>query len=142
MDDSSAISMYMENDMESKITGTVDAWENKELGADPSFVKAVSLDEVTKIDEDLGLQMISIRLDKSLIESYKAIANFHGIGYQPLMRDALKRFAYHELRSIVEGFVKSQKSEEVKLPSSASHTKKASVKPKATKEAAKLKKAA
>lgn len=128
--------------MESKITGTVDAWENRELGADPRFVKAVSLDEVTKIDEDLGLQMISIRLDKSLIESYKTIANFHGIGYQPLMRDALKRFAYHELRSIVEGFVKSQKSEEAKLPSPAAKTKKAPIKPKVTKEAPKLKKAA
>lgn len=99
--------------MEAKIAGTDEAWDKRELGADAAFVKAVSPAELEQIESSLGLQMISIRLERELIDSFKAIAEFHGIGYQPLMRDALKRFAYHELRSIVQGVVKSQRKDGV-----------------------------
>ncbi len=95
--------------MNAKVAGTVEAWELRELGADAPHAKPVSADFAQKIDESLGLQMISIRLDKGLIDSFKAIGAFHGIGYQPLMRDALKRFAEHELRNIVQGVVESQR---------------------------------
>jgi hypothetical protein len=53
-----------------------------------------------------------IRLEKKLIESFKALGSFHGLGYQPLMRDALKRFADAEMRAIVMGLVDSQKKEQ------------------------------
>ncbi len=46
------------------------------------------------------MQMISIRLHKELIEDFKKIAEFRGIGYQPLMRDALQRFAAAEYKLI------------------------------------------
>ena len=45
--------------------------------------------------------MISIRLSKSLIEDFKNIASIHGLGYQPLMRQALERFADGEKRMLL-----------------------------------------
>jgi len=81
----------------------------KKIGADAAYAKPVSAEYTQQIEESLGLQMISIRLDKGLIDSFKAISAFHGVGYQPLMRDALKRFAEHELRNIVQGVVESQR---------------------------------
>lgn len=52
----------------------------------------------TAIDESLGLKSISIRLQTSLIEDLKMIAMANGIGYQPLIRTLLTRFAQSELR--------------------------------------------
>ena len=96
-----------------KIRGTDEAWESEELGADAKHARAVTLDTTSGIDEALGLQMISIRLEKALIDSFKLLGSFHGIGYQPLMRDALKRFADSEMKAIVLGMVESQKKQKV-----------------------------
>lgn len=102
-----------------KILGTDEAWESEILGADEKHARSVD-DSVTKqIDESLGLQMISIRLDKELIESFKMLGSFHGIGYQPLMRDALKRFAECEMKSIVSGVVESQRKQQAQKQSLA-----------------------
>ena len=73
--------------------GTEEAWDSGQLGSEEGHAQRVSSDLEKQIDDSLGMQMISIRLDKSLIDSYKLLAAFHGLGYQPLMRDALKRFA-------------------------------------------------
>jgi predicted DNA binding CopG/RHH family protein len=94
-----------------KIAGTEEAWDSEQLGAEEGHVQRVPADVEQQIEESLGMQMISIRLDKSLIESYKLLAAFHGVGYQPLMRDALKRFADGELKAIVAGMVSSQRDE-------------------------------
>lgn len=87
-----------------KILGTFEAWENHELGADEQFAtpapSTVELD--SQIDEALALRMISIRLPETLIEDFKNIATVRGgtMGYQTLMRQALKRFASSELKMI------------------------------------------
>ncbi len=87
-----------------KILGTLEAWENRELGADEQFAvpapSSVELD--AQIDEALALRMISIRLPETLIEDFKNIATVRGgaMGYQTLMRQALKRFATSELKMI------------------------------------------
>jgi uncharacterized protein (DUF4415 family) len=94
-----------------KILGTDEAWESEELGADEKHVRAAPEETARKIDDAAGLQMISIRLDRSLIESFKMLGEFHGIGYQPLMRDALRRFAECEMKSIVSGMVESQRKQ-------------------------------
>lgn len=96
-----------------KILGTDDAWESEQLGADKKHARPVALEDAMQIDEALGLQMISIRLDKSLIDSFKTLGMFHGVGYQPLMRDALKRFAEAEMKAIVSGLVESQRKQQV-----------------------------
>lgn len=85
---------------EKKIEGTEEAWDDRLLGADEEFV-AVSREDEHEINEELGLKMISIRLEQSLIEDFKAIATINGLGYQTLMRQALKRFAESEKKLIV-----------------------------------------
>lgn len=52
------------------------------------------------VDEALAMQLISIRLPQRLIDDLKLIANKEGLGYQPLMRRVLVRFASAELRSM------------------------------------------
>jgi hypothetical protein len=44
------------------------------------------------LDRRLGLQTISIRLQKSLIDNLKKLAEQDGIGYQPYVRQILTRY--------------------------------------------------
>lgn len=86
------------------IPDTGEAWESGELGREAEFAERLPDDADTEamIDEALGLQPISIRLEKSLIEDFKLIASLHGLGYQPLMRQALRRFADCEKKRILQ----------------------------------------
>jgi len=86
----------------SKIKDTVEAWESRALGADESYVGVADETHEASLEEALGLQSISIRLPKQLISQYKLIAHFHGVGYQPLMRDVMARFVPSALREILE----------------------------------------
>jgi hypothetical protein len=49
-----------------------------------------------------------------LIESLKLIAHHHSVGYQPLIRDLLNRFAASELKNILHLLAK-QKEDQTKL---------------------------
>jgi hypothetical protein len=83
------------------IDSTEEAWDSGELGATEEFA-VVAVDDVQAMtDQHLDLQPISIRLEKSLIEDFKLIASIHGVGYQPLMRQILKRFADSEKKQIL-----------------------------------------
>jgi hypothetical protein len=84
-----------------KIPATDEAWDNGELGREEKFVKKAEGDIEVQIDKALALQMISIRLQKSLIEDFKLIATLNGIGYQPLMRQILKRFVDGEKKKVL-----------------------------------------
>ena len=75
-----------------KTLDTNEAWESAALGRDAAHVKRAGPEIAGQIDDALGLQMISIRLPKEVIADFKMIAQLHGVGYQPLMRDALIRF--------------------------------------------------
>lgn len=92
---------------EVKIESTDEAWESRQLGADEEFVKVSSEDEEA-IDEALALQMISIRLQKSLIHDLKNIAKINGIGYQPLIKQVLKRFVDGEKRLMLRRLATEQ----------------------------------
>lgn len=82
-----------------KIPGTTEAWERGELGEDEAH--AVVVPEASEeLDRALGLQAVSIRLQKSLIDDFKFLAEEHGMGYQPLMREALRRFAEAEMKRL------------------------------------------
>lgn len=76
------------------------AWEDGTLGQDENYVAVAEPNEAA-VNSSLGLQPISIRLEKSLIEDFKLIAEFHGLSYQPLMRQALRRFAEGEKRRLL-----------------------------------------
>lgn len=66
-----------------------EAWENRELGASESFVRKVSPEREKALEEKLELQIISIRLQKKLIDDLKELAGDDGLGYQPYMRQVL-----------------------------------------------------
>lgn len=99
-----------------KIKDTPEAWENGELGRDEQFVVVVDAAHDAALEEALELQPISIRLQKDLIKQYKLIADFHGVGYQPLMRDVLHRFVKGALREILEQQVKAEEAKPNREP--------------------------
>lgn len=68
-----------------------EAWENRELGASESHVRKASQQREKAVDESLGLQMISLRLQKDLIDELKHLSHETGIGYQPYIRQLLTR---------------------------------------------------
>lgn len=75
-------------------------WDTGELGSSAEHAVAAPEGLDVEIDEALGLQPISIRLPKRLIEDLKLIARKEGLGYQPLVRRVLLRFAEAEFRSM------------------------------------------
>lgn len=84
-----------------QIEDTEEAWDSGALGRDEAFAELdLELDPLA-IDDAADLKMISIRLEKSLIEDFKMIASLSGLGYQPLMRQALKRFAEGEKKQLL-----------------------------------------
>ena len=105
-----------------KIAGTVEAWENGELGQDAKHAQRADSHIESQIEEALGMQSISIRLPSELINEFKMIAKVNGLGYQPLMRDALKRFAESEIKKMAIAYANlradadKKKAEEVAPP--------------------------
>lgn len=84
--------MYMKTDFV-EVLKNVDKWDSRELGASIEHAEAVHDSFSMGVDEQLSLQAISIRLPKSLIKDLKDIAARYEIGYQPMVRDLLGRFA-------------------------------------------------
>jgi len=85
-----------------EILGTEETWETGELGTDANFASLLKDSDEVEIDEALELHPISIRLQKSLIEDFKLIGQLNGVGYQPLMRQVLMRFADCEKKRILQ----------------------------------------
>lgn len=77
-------------------------WETGALGQSEEHVRVATNSEMREVDDALDLQMISIRLQKGLLQALKEIAAHHGIGYQPMVRDLLNRFARSEIKSILQ----------------------------------------
>lgn len=98
-----------------KVKNTAEAWESGELGREIKYAIAVDKKIGTQIDDALGLQMISIRLEKDLIESYKLLGTKYDLGYQPLMREALKRFVEGEFKLIASEALEKQKAAKPKV---------------------------
>ncbi|WP_295995994.1 hypothetical protein [Rugamonas sp.] len=94
-----------------KIDDTTEAWDSGKLGEDEQFVRRAPPEAEKELDDALGLQAISIRLPKELIEQFKLISKIHGMGYQPLMREALKRFANAEVKVILTQMANEGKKE-------------------------------
>lgn len=106
-----------------KIRGTVEAWERGELGNDEAH--AVAVPEATaELDQALGLQAVSIRLQKSLIDDFRFLADVHGMGYQPLMREALRRFAEAEIKRLAVRYANEKREATEGQTESALRTRK------------------
>lgn len=96
--------------MNDKIESTSEAWDSGALGQEEEFVKKADFDEAA-FNETLELQMISIRLQKSLIEDLKAFAKIHEIGYQPLIKIILQRWVDGELKTLGSQIMKERLQE-------------------------------
>jgi hypothetical protein len=72
-------------------------WESGQLGATEEFVRQVSPEREHAVDEALGLQPITIRLQRELVEGLKKLAKSQGIGYQPYVRLILTRHLKEQL---------------------------------------------
>ena len=92
-----------------KIPASDEAWESGELGNDPKFAKVFEGDIQPQIDEAIAMQPISIRLPTSLIETFKLLGQEHGLGYQPLMRRVLTRFAEAEMKRVLNEHIAKQR---------------------------------
>lgn len=71
-----------------------DRWDNRELGASEEYAERVERDEdiEEKLNESNHLRTIHLRLEHELICELERIANYHGLGYQTMTRQLLKRF--------------------------------------------------
>lgn len=107
-----------------------EAWDDRVLGADGNFVEVVSDDIAATIDEAVGTQLISIRVQKSMIEDFKLIASLNNIGYQTLMKQILQRFVECEKKRILrelisEKLTKNKKETASSKPQHIKQSKKA-----------------
>jgi predicted DNA binding CopG/RHH family protein len=91
-----------ENMTTPKVKDTHAVWDDRALGADDASVAVADASHEAALDAALGTQSISIRLPKQLIDHYKLIAHFHGVGYQPLMRDVMARWVPSALKEIFD----------------------------------------
>jgi predicted DNA binding CopG/RHH family protein len=99
-----------------ELTADAELWDSRQLGASAEHMKVVSDEEQKDIEDSLGLQMISIRLSKTLIEQLKELARLEGIGYQPLIRTILTQFAEdnkHKLDSLLSAPRAAEKAEKL-----------------------------
>jgi uncharacterized protein (DUF4415 family) len=69
-----------------------DRWESRELGADENSVSVSDRGTEARVDEGLGLQMVSMRLPKDAVEQFKILAKEQGLGYQPFIRQILMNY--------------------------------------------------
>ena len=76
-------------------------WEEKDADLEAACVQA-PVGEAEAVQRALGLQMVSMRLQPELVDNLKQIAAHHGIGYQPMIRDLLNRFAHSEIQQILQ----------------------------------------
>lgn len=79
-----------------------DPWDSGEPGRPAEHAKWVDAEKAAAADESLGLQLISLRLHRDLLRQLKTIAEYRGVGYQPMIRDVLSRWAGREIVTMVE----------------------------------------
>ncbi|MEX1221915.1 MAG: hypothetical protein WEA82_07385 [Idiomarina sp.] len=79
-------------------------WDSGELGQSEAHVERSEFDQAIEdaLNQSLRLRPISIRLEEELIDDLKDIAQHHGLGYQPLIRQLLKRFVHSEKKVMRE----------------------------------------
>jgi hypothetical protein len=98
-------------------------WESGQLGNSEEYAVACDKSHNEVVDEAIGLQLISIRLPKQLIDNLKMLSVNEGVGYQPLIRRVLIRWVQGEFQTIADQeqlaasrLLKAKSAEPVKEP--------------------------
>lgn len=102
------------------IADTPEAWESGALGQSLEHAVVATSKNAAELNDALGLQMISIRLNKDLIDALKLLGVKYEMGYQPLIREALKRFVDGEYKMIAQEHLERQRTEKKKVSSKLS----------------------
>ncbi|CEK11854.1 MULTISPECIES: CopG family antitoxin [Legionella] len=90
------------------------AWENGDYGASEEFVQKAANEIERNLDDKLGLQIISIRLQKDLIEKLKILAKESGLGYQPFIRLLLTKYVCEQSeKSNIFSEIQNDKSKDI-----------------------------
>lgn len=85
-----------------RLLADADRWGPEgDMGNQANHATPATAEDANAVNDALGLQMISIRLQRGLLQNLKLIADHHGIGYQPMIRDLLNRFVRSEIRDIL-----------------------------------------
>ena len=71
---------------------TPNRWDDRELGATDNAVRVSTQGSEERIDEGLGLHMVSKRLPKDAVDQLKVLAMEQGLGYQPFIRQILMKY--------------------------------------------------
>jgi len=71
-------------------------WESGELGFSVEHAHPVSREHETAVDTALGLQLVPLRLPKTLLDDLDLIARKEGLACHALIRRVLARFAAAE----------------------------------------------
>ncbi len=75
-----------------KIHDDSDDWESGKLGQSLEHAAPAPPELQAAIDDDLGLQAVTMRLQKTLVEELKVLARENGLGYQPFVRQLLTNY--------------------------------------------------
>jgi hypothetical protein len=90
---------------ESKSIDVAEAWENGDLGRSEEHASLCAEDFSRQIDVMAGLEILSVRLDSTLVGDLKAIAALEGINHTALVRRVLQRFATAELKKLAREYM-------------------------------------
>ena len=73
-------------------------WDDGTYGTSEEHVRKAELPDemMAQFDKAASMTLISIRLQDELITDLKEVAALHGIDYQPMVRQLLKRFVVAE----------------------------------------------
>lgn len=98
--------------MNAKEKHAVDPWEAGELGCDIAHARRAPAEVEAAVDQALAMKLVTMRLPIPMLDALKAIASFHGIGYQPMIRDLLGRFIKSEVPTILNAMQQQAEASE------------------------------
>jgi predicted DNA-binding protein len=75
-----------------KIEGTVENWENGTLGCSAEHARVAPPGTDEMVDEILGIQMVSFRVSKKVVEEFDKASKLSGVIPKALMRKALEHY--------------------------------------------------
>jgi predicted DNA binding CopG/RHH family protein len=108
------------------IPASDEAWDDETLGADPASMKVADKATADALDEAAGTQLISIRMHKSMVDAFKAIAASNkGIGYQTLMKQILQRFIDGEMKRVWNDHLEHLAEKRQRVPKAKERQRKA-----------------
>ena len=77
-------------------------WESRQLGASEEHAVAATPEMEKALDDATGLQLLSFRIQQSVVGQLKELAKVEGIGYQPLMRRILTNWVRENEHKLIQ----------------------------------------